>query len=180
MKALKILIFLPVFLCAGYLVKAQSDSAAAIRRAMLFADSLDKSFRYGEWNAYINLSYPGIVKYYGGEEGYRQFAERSRSLDPHISKENPAKLEVIQVMNDISEWQCVIRKTRQTIIDGSRAYVVSYMIGQSKDEGQHWKYVDVAYNSVENVIYIMPDIFDRLSIPQRQIFFEKDQLAKKS
>ena len=175
---MKTFVFLLLFLCAGYFTHAQSDTAIATQRAMLFADSLERSFRFNEWNTYISLSYPGVVKYYGGKEGFTQYVKRVRSINHDITEEKE-KLELMQIINDIREWQCVIRKTRETIIDGRKASVVSYMIGQSKDEGQNWKYFDVAYNSVENVIYIMPDVFDRLAIPQRQIIFEKDQLAKK-
>ena len=81
------------------------------------------------------------------------------------------------VSDDISEWQCVIKKIRETTIDDKKAHVVSYLVGQSKDEGQNWKFFDVAFNSVENVIYIMPDIFPTLAIPQRQVIFEKDHMV---
>jgi len=68
-----------------------------------------------------------------------------------------------------NEWQCVVRKSRETFVDGKKALVISYMIGQSTDGAKSWTYFDVAYNSVENVAYIMPDISGELYIPQRQV-----------
>jgi hypothetical protein len=180
MKALKTYVFVLVLSCAGIPAAAQSDTSTAIQRAILFADSLDNAFRYGNWNDFIDLSYPGIVRYYGGKEGFREYIERARSISASMLEEKKGKIELVQIVKNIREWQCVVRKTRETIIDGRKAAVISYMVGQSKDEGVNWKYFDVAYNSVENVIYIMPDMFDKLSIPQRQIIFEKEQLARKN
>ncbi|MBA4166605.1 MAG: hypothetical protein H0X41_03515 [Chitinophagaceae bacterium] len=180
MKALKTAVFLLALSCAGASAAAQSDNAVAARRALLFADSLNNAFRYNKWNEFINLSYPGVVRYYGGAEGFREYIKRARSVNSSIVEEKKERIELLQLVNDIREWQCVIRKTRETIIDGRKADVISYMVGQSKDTGQSWKYFDVAYNSVENVIYIMPDISDKLFIPERQIIFERDQLTKKN
>ncbi len=176
MKALKTVVFCLALSCVMHSANAQSDSAVAAQRALSFADSFSKSFRYSEWDDYISLSCPGVIKYYGGREGYKQYVIRARATCNVQQKE---KMELIQLINDIREWQCVVRRTRETVIDGRKAEVISYLVGQSKDEGLNWKYFDVAYNSVENVIYIMPDIFDRLAIPQRQIIYEKEQLARK-
>jgi hypothetical protein len=71
----------------------------------------------------------------------------------------------------------VIKKTRPKTIDGKKAYIVSYLVGQSRDNGTTWKYFDVAFNSVANIGYIMPDKFEALMIPQREVIFEKDQMA---
>jgi type IV secretory pathway TraG/TraD family ATPase VirD4 len=160
-------------------VKAQTDTAIATGRALVFADSLLKSFRYNNIEQYIRLSYPGVIKYYGGRKNFQEFILRARTINSSSGENSTEKIRVIQMMNDISEWQCVIEKSYETTIDGKKAVVISYLIGQSKDEGQNWKFFDVAFNSVENVIYIMPDIFDTLAIPQRQVVYEKTNLASK-
>lgn len=177
---MKTAVFLLAIACAALPASAQSDTSFATRRAILFADSLDNAFRYNEWNEYVNLSYPGVVRYYGGNDGFREYIRRARSVNSSIVGEEKEEIELLQIVNEMKEWQCVVKKMRETIIDGRKAEVISYMVGQSKDEGRSWKYFDVAYNSAENVVYIMPDISDKLLIPQRQIIFEKDQLVKKN
>ena len=155
-------------------VSAQTEETAESKHAMAFADSLVKSFKYENWEQYLSLSYPGVVKYYGGKNGYIEYIRRARANYGDSLEETPEKLKLIQMINDIDEWQCVVEKTRETVVNGKKAHVVSYMVGQSKDDGSTWRFFDVAYNSVENVIYIMPDVFGTLSIPQRSTVIDDD------
>lgn len=177
MKAMKTLFFIfSLFTVA--VSHAQFDTVVASQRALIFADSLLNAFRYNNSDEYASLSYPGVIKYYGGIKGFEDYVQRAREMNTGITQEAKEKTEIIQILNHVRECQCVVRKTRETLIDGKKAFIISYMVGQSKDEGQTWRYFDVAFNSVENVIYIMPDIFDALAIPQRQVIFGKEQMAK--
>jgi hypothetical protein len=159
-----------ILLLAGsvYTSNAQSDSAFASQRALLFADSLIKSFESGNVNEYISISYPGLIKYYGGKHQFAEYIQRVRE----IHQEHDNQVQLMQMVNKQKEWQCVVKKINETTIDGKNAMVVSYLVGQSKDEGNTWKYVDVAYNSVNNVVLIMPDVFEKIAVPQRQIIFQ--------
>ena len=176
MKALKTVFFFMALTCARLVGFAQSGTADISQRAIVFADSLNNAFTRGDWNGYLDLSYPGVVSYYGGKENFTEYITRARSYTSTTGQ----KTELLQIVQDNVEWQCVVKKRNETLIDGRKAEVVSYMVGQSKDNGQHWKYFDVAYNSVSSLGYIMPDIFNVLSIPQRQIIFEKDGLARQN
>ena len=153
---------------------AQTDTEKASTKAIAVANSLVKAFNYSEWDQYLALSYPGVVKYYGGRNGYLNYVQKARSMYKDSIQESPETLRIIQIENDILEWQCVVEKTRETFLNGRKARAVSYLVGQSKDDGQTWKFFDVAHNSVENVIYIMPDIFSNLAIPQKAVHVESD------
>lgn len=177
MKALKTYVLLLALFCARAPAIAQSDSAVAIRQAILAAEKLDNAFIHDNWTEYISISYPGIVQYYGGAEAYRDHLRRARSMAGAAGID---RVEPVQLLRQGQEWQCVMRKTVSTSIDGRNAEVVSYLVGQSKDKGKTWVYFDVAYNTGENLVLIMPDMFDKLSIPSREIVFEKDDLAKKN
>jgi hypothetical protein len=179
MKALKSIAFLSALCFSALLAAAQNDNSIVTSRALLFADSLNHAFRSNNFQEYIAISYPGVIKYYGGTRDFREYIERTTERNNSTADLNAEKTDLVQLEKNKNEWQCVVQKTQETIIDGRKAWVVSYMIGQSKDEGDTWKYFDVAYNSSENLVYIMPDIFDNLSIPQRQIIFENNQLARK-
>ncbi len=152
---------------------SRADIAVAGRAALDTADSLVQAFREERWSDYLELSYPGVVDYYGGKKGFLESLRRTRPIAREAA-EQPITLELLQLHHQDNEWQCVVRKTRSVRIDNRRARVISYMVGQSGDGGHHWKYVDVAYNSPENLGYIMPDIFRALVVPQRQIIFLDD------
>ncbi len=171
MKAVKTFVLITAACISLTKIQAQQNTSAVSARAILFADSLLKSFHHNNFDQYTDLSYPGVISYYGGKKNFREYIQRSRIISEGISSEN---LKLVQILNNTSEWQCVVEKTSETLIDGKKAQVISYLVGQSVDEGQNWTFFDVAINPVDNVVYIMPDIFERLSIPQRQVIFEKN------
>src|SRR5688572_28507631 len=124
------------------------------------------------------MSYPGVIKYYGGKQGFTDYISRMRAVNQSPFSEERDKLELIQMLPDDGEWQCVVKRIHHTHIDGKKARIISYMVGQSKDDARSWNHFDVSYNSVENVICFMPDIFDTLAIPDRQIIFDKEEVAR--
>ena len=170
---MKTLLFFLLSFAAPFYIRAQSPEAIVSQRALAYADSLLNAFRYNRAGQYTDMSYPGVISYYGGIRSFQQYIERARSLSDGVQE----KTEITQLLNNNKEWQCVIKKTHPRIIDGKKAYIVSYLVGQSTDNGMTWKYFDVAFNSVANISYIMPDKFEKLTVPQRQVIFEKDQVA---
>lgn len=168
MKALKSFAVIILFGSAVIQANGQSDSSLASQRALLYADKLTAAFHDNNLDEYLNISYPGVITYYGGKHQFREYIQRARALCGNELE----KCELVQLENDNAEWQCVVRKMSETEVDGKKAKIISYLVGQSKDHGNTWKYFDVAYNSVDNIAYIMPDIFNTLSIPQRQVVFD--------
>jgi hypothetical protein len=148
---------------------SQVNSRSASDRAIIFADSFLASYRNNDLDKYTDLSYPGVISYYGGNKNFREYVQRVRALNSSTSN----KITVIQVVHNANELQCVIQKTSEAIIDGRKAEIITYIIGQSKDEGQTWKFFDVASNAPGNLVYIMPDMSERLVVPQRQIIFQQ-------
>ena len=156
---------------------AQSETDPVREKALTTVSKLVKSFKYEEWEQYVQLSYPGVVKYYGGKNGYLNHVQNARRFYKDSLQEADEELKIIQLENDILEWQCVVQKTRETFINGNKAKQVTYLVGQSKDDGETWKFFDVAHNTVENVIYIMPDIFSNLAIPQKSVVVLNENFA---
>lgn len=172
MKALRCFVLPAVLFFWINSTNAQEDAASAGKRAIIFADSLLKSFNHNNLDRYTDLSYPGVISYYGGKKNFREYLQRAKALNISPSADN---LAIFQLVNDHNEWQCVIEKTCATLIDGKKATIVSYLVGQSKDEGHSWKFFDVALNSAGNLVYIMPDISESLTVPQRRVLFEKGE-----
>ena len=80
MKAVKTIAFLTAVFFSISNIHAQTNHSIASARAILFADSLLKSFRYNNLDQYTNLSYPGVIRYYGGNKNFREFVQRTRSI----------------------------------------------------------------------------------------------------
>src|SRR5688500_11847744 len=99
MKAVKTFVFLAALFYSSNYIQAQSNAAVASERAILFADSLLKSFRSGNFDQYTELSYPGVITYYGGKKSFTEYVKRSRTIQPDLMSEN---LKLVQIINDIS------------------------------------------------------------------------------
>jgi hypothetical protein len=178
MKTARRILYFFILIFTATLSYAETDSLQAKQHALQFADSLLQAYRYNNVTQYIEMSYPGLIKYYGGIRNFTEYIQRTRLIN-NTNAEGYHKTEIVQLAHEKKEWQCVIKKTSGSIIDGRHAYLVTYIIGQSQDGGQSWKYVDVDYNPARNLVYIMPDIFDNISVPQRQVIFEQDLVVKK-
>ena len=166
MKTVRLFFLLGAVLFCRQSLQAQILSPS--ETAIIYADSFLNSFKNNDIAQYADLSYPGVITYYGGNKNFREYVQRARTLNNAGISEN---LMLVQIVHDVAELQCVIKKTSETTIDGRKAQIISYMIGQSKDNGQSWKFIDVAQNSPGNLVYIMPDISERLTVPQRQVIF---------
>src|SRR5215213_2094938 len=97
MKAVKTFLFLAAacFSFTGSYSQQQTDFAS--QQAILFADSLVKTFRSNNFDEYIH---------------------RTRSFS---NTDSPENLELIQILHNVNEWQCVVRKTSLSVIDGKKA-----------------------------------------------------------
>lgn len=169
MKSLKYILITALFYSTS--INAQQPADHALKSV----DSLLNAYRSNQFSLYLDLTYPGVVKYYGGTKNFLEFVERNKELEQQYVGND--KLHVVQIADDANEWQCVIQRTHETVIDGKQASIISYMVGQSLDNGNSWKFVDVALNSVANLSYIMPDIFNNLSIPSREVVYGKSVAA---
>ena len=169
---------LSVLFCFAINSMAQADSTYCSRHALQYADTLSNAFRDQNWNRYLSITYPGLISYYGGTRSFQSYIQRVRSVSNTTAIRDHVALDLMQISaNDSGEWQCVIRKTGSTVIDGKKAMIISYLIGQSTDNGNSWKFLDVTYNAREKLNDIMPELFDSLDVPERKIIFEKGQLA---
>ena len=154
---------------------AQHEANTPSKIALQYADSLLSAYRLQNWNSYIEITYPGLITYFGGRKGFEKYLERSWQITPVA--EEPVRTELYQLINEAEEWQCVIKKTSRAVIDGRKAQIINYLIGQSRDAGKSWQYVDLAFASTRNLPAIMPDVFNKLKVPDRIIMFEVPEVA---
>lgn len=158
----------------------ESDSAIAARKAIQFAEKIVKANFYQDWKAYADLTIYSAIKYYGGPEQFREHIVACYFRNEPKQEEKPETIRVIEMRNDIDQWQCVIEKVRYTFINGKRAVATSYLVGQSMDAGENWKFIDVNHNSMENLAFIFPTIFTDLPIPQAKTIFPDEVAAQQA
>jgi hypothetical protein len=183
-----------LFICLSGIIHAQdqtatttepslpeSDTAIATRQALKFADSLVKADFYAEWASYLDLSCASAIRYYGGKDGFKEHVVTIHYRDEPKREEKPSTLQMVTVMNNIETWQCVIEKIRESW-DESRGKVktISYLVGESTDNGQTWKFVDASQNTLANLIYIMPSVFGTLPIPEGKTVYVDEVAAQEA
>lgn len=173
---------LSIALCICLISSAafSQDTAAIASKAKYFADSLTRSWFYANWEEFINLTNYSAIKYYGGKDQYKEhFKTLYYHNEPNKDVDKPEVTTMVTLMNKgTDEWQCVLEKIRYTEIDNRKARIYSYLVGQSKDDGETWKFVDAGQNSEKNIIYIFPDVFGTLAIPEYRVVYEDVEAAE--
>ncbi|MBO9564411.1 MAG: hypothetical protein J7621_16620 [Niastella sp.] len=156
----------------------ESDTAIATRNAMKFAESFVKAHFYQDWKTYTELTNPTAIKYYGGAQQFKEHVVTIYFRNEPKLEEKPEAIRVIEMRNDIDQWQCVIEKVRNTFINDKKAVITSYLVGQSNDAGQTWKFVDVSHNAIENFSLIFPPVFGDLPIPSGKVEYPGEIVAE--
>ena len=164
-----------------FTTQAQPDTAKIGRNALAFADSLTKSdaygITYGNWSAYADLNPASVIKYYGGKAGLIQHITSLRTPTISETQEPAPEYQLLALENRDEQWQCVIRQSSYFHKEGTQYHFVTYLIGQSRDEGESWRLFDVSYSKVANLIYIFPEIMDDLELKDATVL-SQDQEAK--
>jgi len=157
---------------------SQPDTVKIKEKALFFADSLIKADHYEFWDVYTALIPPSVLKYHGGKDGYIQHIKSIRPRSISDIDEDPPQLTVVNIMTENDLWQCVIRESRFIHKEDKKLHVTTYFVGESKDEGETWRLFDVGYNKVANIIYMMPEVFGDLPIPEHSILTEEQEVAR--
>jgi hypothetical protein len=162
--------------------KAFSQDSVKIKEsAIVFADSLIKTDVYENWSTYADLAPASVLKYYGSKDGFIANAQKVHPRTVSAHDLDFPEITIIALMSDQNQtqWQCVMKESRHIYRDDDKRYhLVTYLLAQTKDNGETWRIFDVSYNSVANVIYMMPDVLLDLPIPQPYIISEEEELAK--
>lgn len=168
-------LLLPVcfFVAVSSPAGAQIDSTVIKQRIFTFADSLVRAYFEKDWNTYIKLTHPGIVRLYGGMDTYVGIQQKVRARFEDVLEEKKEEVTVKQFVLTGNNWQCIVERVHDTHLGGKSAKITTYMVGQSKDDtGNDWKFFDVADNLMVNISSIMPDFSDELVVPEKKIAYD--------
>lgn len=176
MKAIHVLVFtLSLSFVAMQPAAAQADSTTTALHARLSALTRLRELASGNCEDYIRLTYPGVIAYYGGVEGYRHHCQHLAA-----SRAEMPSIDVIQMVRVDNGWQSVIRKTVNTLCDGRSAHVITYLVGISGIDGDNWSFVDLDMNTADDLVLMMPGVSPGIVVPQRELIFEQQALARKN
>jgi hypothetical protein len=155
------------------------DSVKIKESAIIFADSLIKVDVYENWSVLADLAPASVIKYYGSKEGFIANAKKVHPRTVSAHNLDFPEVTIIALRSYDNQWQCVMKESRNIFRDDNKRYhLVTYLLAQSKDDGETWRIFDVSYNSVANIIYMMPDVNLDLPIPQPYIISEEEEVAK--
>jgi hypothetical protein len=169
-----------IFLLAGLVSQAQPDTAKISKNALMYADSVIRTDAYGNDQLYTGLVPLSVLKYYGGADGYMQHVYQLKGRTTGDQEELYPVINVEALRTIDQQWQCVIRVSRYFHRENVQYHYTTYLVGQSKDEGETWRMFDVSYNPVANMILIFPEVFTDLPIKQPEILSQaqEDKLAQ--
>jgi hypothetical protein len=177
MKHFRLLVTGLAICLAQLSLSAQPDTTKIMQNALLFADSLVKADAYETWPVYADLVIPSVIKYYGGKDAYIEYVQKGRAHRTSTEVEEPPVLKPLHLLTENEEWQCVIEESWYIHRDNKKLHIITYLVGQSKDGGTTWHLFDVGYNKVAVIIYMMPDVFGNLPIPEHIVRTEEEELA---
>lgn len=166
-----------LLLCTQLTNAQESDTAIATRNALKYADSIVKANFYQNWKVYIDLSCPSAIKYYGGPQQFKENVVTIYFRNEPKLEEKPEAIRMLEMRNEIDQWQCVVEKVRNTFINDKKAIITTYLVGQSVDAGETWKFIDVSHNSLDNLAYIFPPVFGDLPIPLGKTVYPDEIVA---
>lgn len=178
MKILMPLLVGFVLFSTHFTAYAQPDSAKISQKVLLYADSLIKTDAYQSWTAYANLAPLPVIKFYGGKDGYIEHVKTVRQRTHSTKDEDYPERKVMSLMTENDQWQCLVRVSRIFHKDDKQFHQVTYFLGQSKDEGETWKLFDLSFNTIANVIYIFPEVFQDMAIPEPSVLSEQEEIAQ--
>jgi hypothetical protein len=178
MKIFQTLLAGTLLLLTSIAAQAQPDTAKIIKQALLFADSLAKADHYQNWPAYADLAPAAVIKYYGGKDGFIEHIKTGRARTTSPIDEDPPAFQVLQLRSRNEQWQAVVRQSRYFHKDDKQYHFITYLISQSMDDGETWRLFDVSYNSIANIIYVFPDIFDDLAIKEPTILTAEQEAVQ--
>jgi len=157
---------------------AQPDSAKISQKVLSYADSLVKTDAYQSWSTYADLAPLPVIRFYGGKDGYIEHVKKTRLRTLSTKDEDYPAIKVVSLMTENDQWQGLVRISRFFHKDDKKFHQVTYFLGQSKDEGETWKIFDLSFNKIANIIYIFPEVFGDMAIPEPTVLSEQDEIAQ--
>lgn len=130
-----------------------------------------------DFESLIKHTYPEIVKMLGGEEkmislirkGKIEMGQQGISFEK-VTIGNPSR-----TVNAGDEIHCLIPQTILMKVPKGKVKSETYLLAVSKDNGNHWYFIDTANLTMDNIKNVLPNYNTQLQLPiKRQPKFTAD------
>ncbi|MCW3114067.1 MAG: hypothetical protein JWR18_2463 [Segetibacter sp.] len=156
--------------------KEQKDDSAATSNARVAGNETEKNiyrsgdsmlaaFKRRDWITFVRYNHPNMTKRMGGAEAFASFIDMQMKQIPAGSIKDIGLGKVLQVVNTAKDKQCVVEQNLEMEVKGSRLNKITYLIGESIDNGNTWTFFDASTKAGVLPKDIKPDLSEDLKIP---------------
>lgn len=141
----------------------QIDTSDILNQSLEEARNMIAAFQKKDINTFIDYNHPKIVTLYGSRENLEY--ELSKDLPFQIIKTElslPKKLIVTS-----ENYQCVFQQKQIIKVKEQKMYTLSSLIGISYNKGEKWYFINVANNTLNELIKVFPELDAKLEIKKQ-------------
>lgn len=145
--------------------KPANDIEAGIYRS---GDSMMQALTSRDYNTFARFNHPAMLRVVGGQDNLADMVAQQMKLMPDSTMIRASIDSVLQVVKVNGELQCVVQQTFEMQMDTLKVVSVSYLIGESKDEGKSWTFFDGSNGGLITPKDIKPNLSPDLKIPAKR------------
>lgn len=124
-------------------------------------DAMTKAFAKRDWSTIAEYTHPNVVKMMGGKEGMIEIVKAGMKDIPDTAIKKIGIGKIIGLKGN----QCVIEQEMLMHLQGVSVSSVTYLVGESFDNGKNWRFFDASSVSGTELKQIMPNYDSSLTIP---------------
>ncbi|MEJ7627946.1 MAG: hypothetical protein WKF35_13855 [Ferruginibacter sp.] len=140
------------------------DTTAIKKNIEAATKEMSATFISRNWEEYVKYTHPAVVEMIGGKEKFVKIVSEFMTELPDSSIKFFELGKPMQLINSGHDWQTVIMQKLDIYIQGKMVRSVSYLVGESLDNGKTWTFFD-SKGDREVVKKMKPDVSDKLIIP---------------
>lgn len=132
------------------------------------ADSMMAAFKNRDWQLFAHFNHPAMQNMMGGQENFVSFIKEQMKQIPDTAIKLMDTGNILQVVKTGKDQQCVVEQNMRMVLDSIQITSTSYLVGESLDNGETWKFFDASNNGLMTTKDIKPDISPELKIPAKK------------
>lgn len=149
-----------------FLTFGQVDSKVIKEQAELTA----KALLQDDYETLIKFTYPKVVEMVGGQakmislikKGKAEMGQQGISFEK-VTIGSPSK-----TVNAGNEIHCLIPQTITMKVPNGKMKSETYLLAISKDNGNHWYFIDTVSLTLENIKNVLPNFNTDLKLPTKK------------
>lgn len=129
-------------------------------------DSMFAAFNRKDWKGFVKYNNPNMTKKIGSAQLFESYINRQMKQIPDSVVKSTTLGKILQVVKGDKDLQCVVEQHMKLEQNGMKMDRITYLIGQSLDEGKNWTFFDASTKAGLTPKEIKPDLSSKIKIPQ--------------